>query len=159
MCAPIGILVEKGARRLTLYRGTVPLRAYRVALGREPIGPKQREGDHRTPEGAYAIDGRLSNSAFHLALHISYPSERDRLAARRAGIDPGSAIMIHGLRKGLGGVGRLHRLFDWTSGCIAVTNTEIDEIWRAVPDGTPNWPQELLTDAVQRKSRTKTTFS
>jgi murein L,D-transpeptidase YafK len=131
------VLVEKSARRLTLYRGDTPLKTYRVALGRQPVGAKSREGDQRTPEGVYVIDERLPKSAFHLALHVSYPSGRDREAARSAGVDPGGAIMIHGLHNGLGWVGRLHRLLDWTSGCIAVTNGEIEEIWRAVPDGSP----------------------
>ena len=130
------VVVEKAARRLTLYRGDTAIKQYRVALGRNPIGPKLREGDARTPEGHYAIDGRLPESGFHRALHISYPNDRDRVAAATAGVDPGGAIMIHGIKNGLGWLGRAHRLVDWTSGCIAVTDREIEEIWRAVPDGT-----------------------
>jgi murein L,D-transpeptidase YafK len=102
-----------------------------------PWDPKQREGDLKTPEGDYAIDGRLEASAFHRALHVSYPNARDRAAAARAHVNPGGAIMVHGIRNGLGWLGRLHRRVDWTSGCIALTDREIEEIWRAVPDGTP----------------------
>lgn len=130
------VVVDKAARQLTLYRGDTPLRSYRVALGREPVGHKRREGDGRTPEGAYRIDSRLAASLFHRALHISYPNERDRAAAARAGSPPGGAIMIHGIKNGLGWLGRAHHLADWTDGCIAVTDREIEEIWRAVPDGT-----------------------
>jgi murein L,D-transpeptidase YafK len=129
------VVVDKAARRLTLYRNDLPLKVYRVALGQEPIGRKQREGDGRTPEGTYRIDSRLEASGFHRALHISYPDESDRAAAP-AGANPGGAIMIHGIKNGLGWLGRAHRLVDWTDGCIAVTDEEIEELWRAVPDGT-----------------------
>jgi murein L,D-transpeptidase YafK len=131
------VLVEKSARKLTLLQRDKPLKVYRVALGRTPTGHKEREGDGRTPEGAYRIDSRKSDSAFHRALHISYPSSWDVQAAHRNGHSPGGAIMIHGIHYGLGWLGSLHRLVDWTAGCIAVTNWEIEEIWRAVPDGTP----------------------
>jgi murein L,D-transpeptidase YafK len=131
------VLVEKSARKLTLLQRDKPLKVYRVELGRTPTGHKEHEGDGRTPEGAYRIDSRKSDSAFHRALHISYPSSRDVQAAQRSGHSPGGAIMIHGIRNGLGWLGRLHRLVDWTAGCIAVTNWEIEEISRAVPDGTP----------------------
>jgi murein L,D-transpeptidase YafK len=130
------ILVEKADRRLTLFRGSTPLKSYRVALGRSPMGPKQQEGDHRTPEGTYSIDGRKPDSAFHRALHISYPSSADASTAASRGVEPGSDIMIHGIRNGLGWIGAFHRARDWTSGCIAVTDAQIEEIWRAVPDGT-----------------------
>jgi murein L,D-transpeptidase YafK len=131
------ILVEKAARRLTLFRGSAPLKAYHVALGRSPIGPKEREGDRRTPEGVYSIDHHKQDSAFHLALHISYPNRGDIARAAQRALAPGGDIMIHGLRNGRGWIGALHRVRDWTSGCIAVTDAQIEEIWRAVPDGTP----------------------
>jgi len=131
------ILVLKSERTLVLYSGTQELRRYRVALGGEPVGPKQRQGDHRTPEGKYVIDRRNARSQFHRALHISYPNAADRDRARRAGVAPGGDIMLHGLPNGMGGLGKLHRLRDWTDGCIAVTNEEIEEIWRLVTDGTP----------------------
>ncbi|WP_186400748.1 murein L,D-transpeptidase family protein [Stappia sp. P2PMeth1] len=132
------VLVEKAERRLHLVdaAGTV-LKSYTIALGRDPIGPKQREGDGRTPEGRYTIDWRNPNSAYHLSLHISYPDAADRRRAAERGEDPGGMIMIHGLRNGLGWLGALHHYADWTDGCIAVTNEEIEEIWRLVPNGTP----------------------
>lgn len=131
------IRVEKAARRLTLFRGTTALKSYRIALGREPIGPKREEGDRRTPEGLYKIDRRKPDSDFHLALHISYPNAQDVAQAEARGVSAGSDIMIHGLRNGSGWLGKLHRRRDWTNGCVAVTNREIEEIWRVVPDGTP----------------------
>lgn len=131
------VVVEKAKRTLTLYRRSRPLKTYGVALGPNPVGHKQQEGDGRTPEGRYVIDFRNRKSAFHRALHISYPNAADSRRARARGVSPGGAIMIHGLPNGLGALGRTHRLRDWTEGCVAVTNDEIEEIWRAVPDGTP----------------------
>jgi murein L,D-transpeptidase YafK len=131
------ILVEKTARRLSLLSNGVVVRSYVIALGRNPVGPKEREGDDRTPEGAYVIDGRNPDSGYHLALHISYPNAADRARAAKLGADPGGDIMIHGIRNGLGWLGPVHRWLDWTHGCIAVTDAEIDEIASRVPDGTP----------------------
>jgi murein L,D-transpeptidase YafK len=131
------IVVIKSERKMLLYRGGNVLRSYRVSLGAEPIGPKARQGDHRTPEGKYVIDARNSSSKFHRALHISYPNARDRELAQRAGVSAGGEIMIHGLPNGLGGLGKAHLLRDWTDGCIAVTDREVEEIWRLVPNGTP----------------------
>ncbi len=129
------VLVLKSERRLILLSEGRPVYEYAVALGGAPIGPKRQQGDQRTPEGEYRIDGRKTDSAYHLALHISYPNEMDRRLARERGVDPGGAIMIHGLPNGLGRIGAAHRLVDWTDGCIAVTNEEMDEIWRRVRDG------------------------
>ncbi len=131
------VLVEKSARRLTLLRDGRVLKTYAVALGSSPRGHKQQEGDGRTPEGVYQIDFHKPDSDFHLALHISYPNADDTGRAAARGVAPGGDIMIHGLRNGLGAIGAAHRLHDWTAGCIAVTNAEIEEIFRAVPDGTP----------------------
>ena len=131
------VLVEKAKRRLTLLQKGRTVRQYEIALGFEPSGPKRASGDGRTPEGRYVIDRRNPNSAFHLSLHVSYPNEQDRELSAVAGVDPGGDIMIHGLKNGLGWLGRLHSLSDWTLGCIAVTNSEIEEIWSMVPDGTP----------------------
>jgi murein L,D-transpeptidase YafK len=130
------ILVEKSARKLTLFKRDKILKTYRIALGRNPVGAKTQKDDGRTPEGKYIIDSRNARSRFHLSLHISYPNARDRAAAAARGVDPGGDIMIHGLTNGLGWLGALHRLRDWTNGCIAVTNSEIEEIWRLVPNGT-----------------------
>ena len=131
------VLVEKSARRLTLLRNGTLLKTYRVALGRAPVGPKEREGDQRTPEGIYQIDFHKEDSDYHRALHVSYPEQRDIDRAAASGVSAGSDIMIHGLPNGRGWIGAFHRRTDWTAGCIAVTDFEIEEIWRAVPDGTP----------------------
>jgi murein L,D-transpeptidase YafK len=130
------IIVEKAKRTLTLLSHGHPLRTYRVALGPSPTGHKQCEGDGRTPEGRYVIDSRLRASSYHRALHVSYPNAHDVASARRRGCRPGGGIMIHGLPNGHGYVGKAHRLVDWTAGCVAVTDEEIEEIWSAVPDGT-----------------------
>ena len=136
---PIADTIEvfKAKRELVLLKDGKPLKSYRVALGGDPVGPKRQQGDHRTPEGRYIIDFHNSSSAFDLSLHISYPNADDRRQAARRGVAPGGAIMIHGLPNGLGWVGEAHRLRDWTDGCIAVTDSEIEEIARVVPDGTP----------------------
>jgi len=131
------ILVEKAARRLTLFSAGRKLKEYRVALGFSPVGSKEHEGDGRTPEGNYTIDFHKSDSAFHRALHISYPDAADTARAVEAGVAPGGDIMIHGLPNGFSAFGPAHRLRDWTAGCIAVTDFEIDEIWASVKDGTP----------------------
>jgi murein L,D-transpeptidase YafK len=131
------VLVEKAARRLTLLRGGKPLKTYRIALGRAPAGAKEYEGDQRTPEGVYTIDFHKPDSDYHLALHISYPEQHDVDRAALNGLSAGSDIMIHGLPNGRGWVGRFHRRKDWTAGCVAVADFEIEEIYRAVADGTP----------------------
>jgi murein L,D-transpeptidase YafK len=130
------VVVDKSERSLTLYRRGTELKTYRVSLGAQPSGHKLREGDNRTPEGVYTIDRHKADSSFHRALHLSYPSPADRAHAARLGVSPGGDIMIHGLPNRAGWVGRLQRLHDWTAGCIAVTNPEVEEIYRAVPDGT-----------------------
>lgn len=128
------IIVEKRAHRMTLLKAGRVVKTYRIALGRGGLGPKTQSGDSRVPEGIYRISGRNPNSAYHLSLRISYPTLAQAQAARARGIDPGGDIMIHGLRNGLGWIGAQHRRVDWTQGCIAVTNAEIEEIWRTVPD-------------------------
>jgi len=131
------IVVRKGARKLELWSGGKKVKTYRIALGKNPVGAKQFEGDMRTPEGTYIIDGKNPNSAFYLNLGISYPDNKAMALAEAMGKKPGSAIKIHGLRNGLGWRGRFHRTKDWTAGCIAVTNIEMEELYRAVPVGTP----------------------
>jgi murein L,D-transpeptidase YafK len=131
------VLVLKKERTLQLLQRGKVIKTYNVALGVEPRGPKARQGDHKTPEGLYVLDFRNSHSQFHKAIHISYPSERDRATARRNGVAPGGDVFVHGLPNGSSWLGSSHRLKDWTNGCIAVTNEEIDEIWVLVPDGTP----------------------
>jgi hypothetical protein len=129
------ILVLKGERKLILLRNGRPIKEYHIALGRNPTGRKVRRGDGRTPEGIYRIDSRNIRSQFHMALHISYPNKDDIARARARGVSPGRMIMIHGLGDLLGFLGEYHTAVDWTGGCIAVTNEEIEEIWKAVPDG------------------------
>jgi murein L,D-transpeptidase YafK len=131
------LVLEKGERRLSVYSQGALLRSYRVALGRNPVGPKRREGDRRTPEGRYLVDRHRPGSGYHRALHLSYPSSADTARARAAGVAPGGDVMIHGLRNGLGWIGRAHLLMDWTYGCIALSDPEIDELYRIVADGTP----------------------
>ncbi len=131
------VLVLKKERTLQLLSRGKVIKSYKVALGGNPIGPKTRQGDHKTPEGVYVLDRRNAHSQFHRAIHISYPNERDRAEARKLKVSPGGDVFVHGLPNGYGFVGASHRLKDWTDGCVAVTDEEIEEIWRAVPDGTP----------------------
>jgi murein L,D-transpeptidase YafK len=131
------ILVEKSTRRLLIFRDGKKLKSYCVALGHNPIGAKQEAGDMRTPEGVYTIDSRNPQSDYHLALHVSYPSEEDTARAAERGVNAGFDIMIHGIQNGGGWIGAFHRMHDWTAGCIALTNEEIEELWRVTRDGTP----------------------
>lgn len=121
---------------MSLLNGEEVIKSYKIALGGEPVGAKDRQGDHKTPEGIYSVDGKLPNSQFHKALHISYPSPPDRERARKLGLSPGGNVEIHGLGEQWGWVGSRHTLKDWTDGCIAVTNEEIDEIYPLVQVGT-----------------------
>jgi len=130
-------LILKKDHALELLAAGKVIKTYKVALGQGGLAPKEREGDARTPEGHYVIDARNADSHYHRALHVSYPSAEDRKRAARLGVAPGGAIMIHGLPNGMGWLGAKHRLYDWTLGCIAVTDDEIDEIWNLVPVGTP----------------------
>jgi tetratricopeptide (TPR) repeat protein len=130
------ILIEKKERRLTLISKGKVLKTYKIALGGNPIGSKERQGDNKTPEGSYVIDSRNRDSRYHLSLHISYPNERDRKRAKQLGVSPGGDIMIHGIKNGLSWVGDRHTEIDWTKGCIAVTDEEIEEIDKLVPNGT-----------------------
>ena len=131
------VLVVKKDRTLQLLKQGKVIKSYKVALGGNPVGPKTRQGDHKTPEGVYVLDSRNAHSQFHKSIHISYPNAHDRAAARARGVSPGGDVYVHGLANGYGWVGPSHRLKDWTDGCIAVTNEEIEEIWNIVPNGTP----------------------
>ena len=132
------VIVLKGERRLVLMRDDRVLKIYDIALGRYPKGPKRRKGDAKTPEGTYTIDYRLDSdrSKFYRALHISYPSVTDKARAEATGQNPGGQIMIHGLPLDWTAKQLDHPRLDWTQGCIAVINREIDEIWQLVSDGT-----------------------
>ncbi|MGQ9830996.1 MAG: L,D-transpeptidase family protein [Thermochromatium sp.] len=134
------VVVKKSQRRLELLSNGQVVRQYHVALGGSPIGHKYREGDQRTPEGTYTLNWRNPNSIFYKSIHISYPSERDRAISRRLGYDnPGGMIMIHGLPNYIQSESMRQQYAnrDWTQGCIAVQNHEMDEIWSLVKDGTP----------------------
>lgn len=131
------VVVVKSTRTLTLMAKDKVVRSYKVALGGEPVGAKQHEGDHKTPEGLYVLDRRNPKSRFYKSIHISYPNEQDRQKAAQLGVSPGGDVMVHGLPNGFGWLGATHRVKDWTDGCIAVTDKEMDEIWELVRDGTP----------------------
>ena len=119
-----------------MFRDGNQIKTYRIALGRRPVGAKQEEGDMKTPEGMYKIDSRNPQSSFHLALHLSYPTDEDDKRAAAHGVSAGSDIMIHGIPNGRGWIGAFHRWKDWTAGCIAVTDEEIEELWRVTPEST-----------------------
>jgi murein L,D-transpeptidase YafK len=131
------VLILKKDHVLELLSAGKVIRSYKVALGQGGLAPKERVGDGRTPEGRYTIDSRNAASAYHRSLHISYPNEEDRKRAAKLGVSPGGDIMIHGLPNGRGWVGPAHRTVDWTLGCVAVTDAEIEEIWKLAPVGTP----------------------
>jgi murein L,D-transpeptidase YafK len=131
------VIVMKKERTLTLMSQGKVLKTYKVALGGDPVGAKTRQGDHKTPEGIYRLDRRNAQSQFYKSIHISYPDAKDTARARKLGVSPGGDVYVHGLPNGYKWVGASHRLKDWTDGCVAVTDEEIDEIWRVVPDGTP----------------------
>lgn len=130
------VLVMKHERRLVILRNGVILKSYKVSIGRNP-GRKIRRGDNRTPEGIYRIDRRNPGSRFYKALHISYPNASDIDTALKSGAPPGEEISIHGLPRGFEDLGTSHAVRNWTKGCIAVSNAEMDELWQLVPDGTP----------------------
>jgi L,D-peptidoglycan transpeptidase YkuD (ErfK/YbiS/YcfS/YnhG family) len=130
------ILIEKKERRLTLFSQGRVLKTCQIALGGNPVGPKEMQGDNKTPEGIYVIDSRNRNSRYHLSLHISYPNEKDKKRAKERGVNPGGDIMIHGIKNGFSWAGDAHTEVDWTQGCIAVTDEEIEEIEKLVPNGT-----------------------
>jgi murein L,D-transpeptidase YafK len=130
------VVVRKKDRTLEVLNAGRVIKTYKVALGGDPVGAKTRQGDHKTPEGIYMLDSRNAHSKFYKSIHISYPNAQDRAAARKNGVSPGGDVFVHGLPNGYRYVGAAHRLKDWTDGCIAVTDEEMDEIWQAVPDGT-----------------------
>ncbi|MBT1155436.1 L,D-transpeptidase family protein [Aminobacter anthyllidis] len=138
-CAdPVDLVrVDKSERRMELLSGDKVVRSYAMALGANPVGHKGREGDERTPEGRYVLDWRNPGSGYYRSIHISYPNADDVAAAKRAGVVAGGMIMIHGQPNGYGWWSWLMQMFDWTNGCIAVTDEDMAEIWHMVEDGTP----------------------
>jgi murein L,D-transpeptidase YafK len=131
------VIVEKSESRLYLMHAGKAFASFSVAFGANPEGHKQQQGDQRTPEGQYLLDYKNANSLYYKSIHISYPNERDRQAARRRGVDPGGDIMIHGQKNGYQGFSFLVQLFNWTNGCIALSNDDMDVVWEAVQPGTP----------------------
>lgn len=130
------IVLLKSERQLILYKDGTELKTYRVALGGNPVGEKHQEGDQKTPEGLYRITHKHTSNSFYRSMHVSYPEAKDLAYAKKYGIKQvGGLIKIHGLPNYLSKIGSLHTVTDWTAGCIAVTNQEIDELFRAVPDG------------------------
>jgi murein L,D-transpeptidase YafK len=131
------IVIEKSNRKMDVYSKGELLKTYKISLGRNPSGDKQFEGDKKTPEGEYFICDKNPKSAFHKNIGISYPNQQDIEEAKKIGKNPGGQIKIHGAKNGLSWIGRFHRTIDWTAGCIAVTDKEIDELYNAVQIGSP----------------------
>lgn len=131
------IVVFKADRKLYLYFKGKVLKIYHISLGDNPVGHKEQEGDEKTPEGLYNISGRNPNSKYHLSLRISYPNENDKVNAQKKGYSPGGDIMIHGLPNHTSFLEDYYVSNDWTDGCIALNNEEIEELWNSVNDGTP----------------------
>jgi murein L,D-transpeptidase YafK len=131
------IIVEKSKRTMRLLKQDKEVRTYKIALGRDPVGPKVMQGDNRTPEGVYYVDYKVRNSIYHRALHLSYPNPDDVERAKSLGVAPGGSIMIHGMKQDKLWMGDVQYLFNWTNGCIALTNDEIEEVWDLVSSWTP----------------------
>ncbi len=131
------VLVHKSQNIMYLLSKGEKVKEYKVAFGGNPVGHKQQEGDEKTPEGRYFLDYKKADSAFYKSIHVSYPNEADKASAKEKGVEPGGYIMIHGQKNGLGWLSFLTQSYNWTNGCIAVTNAEMDEIWQLVKAGTP----------------------
>ena len=131
------VLIEKSSQTLTLLKNGKVLKKYHVIFGANPEGHKQKQGDERTPEGNYTLDSKNSHSGFYKSIHISYPNKQDRERASKAHVNPGGDIMIHGQKNGFEWLSFASQYFNWTDGCIAVKNSEMDEIWKAVRPVTP----------------------
>lgn len=136
---PLNILVEKSARKMYIRRGEDNIKEYNIRLGSEPMGHKEQEGDGKTPEGHYTISARNPKSSYHLSPRISYPNANDKSQAEKKNVSPGGNIMIHGYPNYAPNFAfdLIHQRYDWTQGCIAVTDAEIEELWNLIPNGTP----------------------
>jgi murein L,D-transpeptidase YafK len=130
------VIVEKSKSKLLLIKNGLVIKEYQVAFGANPKGHKQQRGDKKTPEGKYILDYKKSDSSFYKAIHISYPNEQDIKNAKNLGVSPGGQIMIHGQKNKLSSLAFITQKFNWTNGCIAVRNSEMDEIWSSVNKGT-----------------------
>ena len=131
------VVVEKNRHTLSLYKEGKLLAAYHAAFGGDPAGPKEREGDNKTPEGRYLLDYKNAGTGYHKAIHISYPNAQDIARARKLGVQPGGAIMVHGQKNNYGWASFITQRFDWTLGCVALANDDMDEVWDHVEVGTP----------------------
>ncbi len=131
------VLVEKGDRELHLMHDGSIFRTFDIALGIQPRGDKQQEGDFRTPEGRYILDSRNPNSEYFLSIHISYPNQQDRREARQLGVNPGGAIMVHGQPNTPTRSEAYYRTQDWTNGCIALSNSDMIDMWLMTGENTP----------------------
>lgn len=130
------VRVLKSEHKLQLVSEGKVLREFKVALGSNPIGHKQQEGDGKTPEGIYILDYKKSDSAFYRAVHISYPNSTDIASAKARGVNPGGSVMIHGQKNGLGWLSFVNQRFDWTNGCVALNNSDMDILWAVIREGT-----------------------
>lgn len=131
------VLVIKSKKRLYLIRDDEVYASYHVVFGANPKGHKQQQGDQRTPEGNYTLGYKNANSSFYKSIHISYPNSQDRIQAREQGVSPGGDIMIHGQPNGWAWISPFSRFVNWTDGCIALSNRDMDAVWEAVKSGTP----------------------
>lgn len=131
------VVVEKSKHLLSIYKANKLLASYHVAFGGSPTGNKQKEGDKKTPEGRYILDYRIENNAYHKAFHVSYPNAKDTENARKLGVSPGSAIMVHGQKNGFDWASSIVQRFNWTKGCVALANQDLDQMWSIVNVGTP----------------------
>lgn len=131
------VKVDKSKRQMYLYDGEQLVRQFSIALGGQPQGHKQQEGDQKTPEGRYVLDAINEQSSYYRSMHVSYPNAEDTARAKARGVSPGGMIMVHGQRNGAGWLAGLTQQFDWTDGCIALQNDEMDEFLRLVKVGTP----------------------
>lgn len=136
------VVVTKSTSKMALMRNGKVMRQYRIALGDRPEGHKLKEGDQRTPEGRYILDYKKSDSAYYRAIHISYPNDEDKFRASALGVSPGGQIMIHGQNPNSSLTPQEAQKFNWTDGCIAITNNQMDELWASIEAGTPIeiWP-------------------
>ena len=131
------VVIEKSSRKLHLIQDGEAFRTFKIALGIRPVGDKKQEGDFKTPEGRYTLDRRNPNSDFFLSIHVSYPDSGDRREAAELGVSPGGAIMIHGQPNAPSRSEAYYRTQDWTNGCIAVSNSDMIDIWLMTGENTP----------------------
>ena len=131
------VYVNKSERVLKLLSGDKVIKSYHIALGDNPAGHKRQQGDERTPTGSYKLDYKNENSKYYRSIHVSYPNAADKAQAKKRGVSPGGDIMIHGQKNGFGHLASITQQRDWTDGCIAVTDEEMDEIMSIYKAGMP----------------------